>query len=245
MKNIVLAFIKKHAMLLLAAGLLFLLASCGSQAVPRFGNTAVTRHGVAHTEAGPLPGEVSGDWKLLLVNDAHMLPHGYAVSTRSLPNGQSMDERAFPFLEQMLEAARAAGLQPVVCSSYRSMDDQKRLYQNKVRQYKNDGYSEKEAMAQAAKWVAPPGTSEHQAGLSVDIVDYNNQNLDASQEQTATSIWLKENCASFGFIVRYPPEKSKITGVHYEPWHYRYVGAKAAHAIMQQGITLEEYLNAA
>ena len=91
------------------------------------------------------------------------------------------------------------------------------------------------------QWGGRPGTSEHQLGLAVDIVDTGYQNLDEQQEQTAVQQWLLENCAEYGFILRYPTDKAELTGVNYEPWHYRYVGS-AAKGIMEQGVCLEEYL---
>ncbi|MCB6367700.1 M15 family metallopeptidase, partial [Intestinibacillus massiliensis] len=94
----------------------------------------------------------------------------------------------------------------------------------------------------AAVWVAVPGTSEHQLGLAVDLVSLSNQNLNHSQENTALQKWLMKNSWKYGFILRYPSDKSSITGIGYEPWHYRYVGKKAAKAIYEQGVCLEEYL---
>lgn len=208
-------------------------------------STAQSAGTTAPAQNKAMPAETEGTWKLLLVNNSHPLPENFPVSVKSLPNGQAVDERVYPFLERMLEDARAEGLRPVVCSSYRTREDQSGLYGNKVNKYKNDGFEEEEAMARAAAWVAAPGTSEHQAGLSVDIVDINNQNLNETQESTPVSLWMKENCAKYGFILRYPTERNKITGVSYEPWHYRYVGIAAATEIMEKGITLEEYLEQA
>ena len=99
-----------------------------------------------------------------------------------------------------------------------------------------------EAEEQAARWVARPGTSEHETGLAVDIVDTDYQLLDEKQEQTPVQQWLMAHCAEYGFILRYSTEKSDCTGIGYEPWHYRYVGKKAAREITNQNITLEEYL---
>lgn len=103
------------------------------------------------------------------------------------------------------------------------------------------GYSEEGAREEAARWVARPGTSEHETGLAVDIVDKGYQILDRKQEQTPVQQWLMEHCVRYGFILRYPTDKSELTGIGYEPWHYRYVGPEAAAAIMEQGICLEEY----
>ena len=91
--------------------------------------------------------------------------------------------------------------------------------------------------------MAVPGTSEHQLGLAVDIVDRSNQNLDESQEDTAVQQWLMAHSWEYGFILRFPTGKSDITGIIYEPWHYRYVGRDAAKEIYDRGICLEEYLD--
>ena len=106
------------------------------------------------------------------------------------------------------------------------------------------GYSREAAEAEAGKVVAVPGTSEHQLGLALDIVDLNNQNLDTSQEDTPVQKWLIEHSWEYGFILRYPNDKSEITGIIYEPWHYRYVGRDAAREIHERGVCLEEYLSA-
>lgn len=103
------------------------------------------------------------------------------------------------------------------------------------------GYTRNGAEAQAARWVARPGASEHQTGLAVDIVDASYQALDRGQEDTAVQRWLMAHCAEYGFILRYPTGKVERTGVNYEPWHYRYVGVDAARKIMKDGLCLEEY----
>lgn len=135
---------------------------------------------------------------------------------------------------------RAYGLSPVICSAYRSWEKQNELFSNRVSSFISQGYSRTEAEKEAGKVVAVPGTSEHQTGLALDIVDINNQHLDESQEQTPVQQWLMENSWKYGFILRYPNDKSDITGIIYEPWHYRYVGKKAAKEIYEQGICLEE-----
>ena len=99
-----------------------------------------------------------------------------------------------------------------------------------------------QADERAAQVVARPGTSEHNLGLACDIVALDYQNLDDGYAETPEAKWLYENCAKYGFILRYPPDKEDITGVIYEPWHFRYVGEQAAQEIMQRGICLEEYL---
>lgn len=182
------------------------------------------------------------DWALTLVNWENPVPEGYSIPELvELRNGQSIDRRAYPDLQRMMDDCRAAGLDPLICSSYRTEEFQTQLFENKVSKYINQGYDRAEAESLAMQWVARPGTSEHQLGLAVDIVDTGYQNLDEQQEQTAVQQWLLENCAEYGFILRYPTDKAELTGVNYEPWHYRYVGS-AAKGIMEQGVCLEEYL---
>ena len=190
------------------------------------------------------PGEES-DWQLTLVNPWNALPEGFTVELKELSNGHAVDERCYPDLQDMLDACREAGLSPLICSSYRSYEKQKSLYQNKIDRLKTQGYSAKEAQEEAGKAVAAPGTSEHQLGLAVDIVDVSNQNLDSSQEQTAVQKWLMKHSWASGFILRYPNDKSELTGIIYEPWHYRYVGKEAAAEIQALGVCLEEYLEMA
>ena len=183
-------------------------------------------------------------WNLILVNKWNLLPENHNPSLTQLKNGHAIDERAYPDLQNMMDDCRAAGLNPLICSSYRTMDKQKKLYKNKVDEYLAQGYSQEDAEAAAGEVVAVPGTSEHQLGLALDIVDVANQVLDERQENTEVQKWLMKNSWKYGFILRYPTDKSDITGISYEPWHYRYVGKEAAKEIYEAGICLEEYLNA-
>jgi len=184
------------------------------------------------------------DWNLILVNSSHPIDIDYenSIELTQLRNRQSIDSRCYPYLQRMLDDCRAAGLSPVICSSFRTYNRQEELFAEQVQVYINQGYSKSEAEKKAATSVAIPGTSEHEAGLAVDIVDANNQNLNSSQEKTAVQRWLMNNSWKYGFILRYPTEKSEITGIIYEPWHYRFVGIEAAKEIYDRGITLEEYL---
>ena len=199
-----------------------------------------------------VPGAVTGGgksadskdgWNLILVNGDHPLPENFQVPEfTQLVNGHSIDKRAYPDLQRMMDACRADGLQPTICSSYRTREKQEELFERKVQSCLATAASREEAEEQAALWVARPGTSEHQAGLAVDIVDKAYQSLDNGQEETEVQRWLMEHCAEYGFILRYPNDKSEITGIGYEPWHYRFVGEEAAREIMAQGLCLEEYL---
>lgn len=205
---------------------------------------AITQEPVIPEEPA-VPAEAETEWNLRLVNAAHPLPEDFTVpELTQLRNRQAIDKRAYPALQQMMDDARGAGLQPLICSSYRTRATQARLFQNKADTLAKQGYSREEAEDRAAEWVARPGTSEHEAGLAVDIVDKNYQMLDEQQAQTPVQQWLMAHCADYGFILRYPTDKRDLTGIGYEPWHYRYVGEEAAKEIMEQGICLEEYLGA-
>jgi D-alanyl-D-alanine carboxypeptidase len=138
----------------------------------------------------------------------------------------------------MFNAARSDGIYPVVASGYRTAAEQQRLIDEKIVAYKAEGYSAKEAATKAETWVSIPGTSEHQIGIAVDI---NADSIHSAGDEVYE--WLNNNAHKFGFIRRYPPGKVAITGISYEPWHYRYVGVPTATEIHNQGICLEEYLN--
>lgn len=217
----------------------------GSALTSATGLSAKTVSRPEQPEAGSQPAAQpvqAGDWKLLLVNPWNPLPEGFSVQTVTLDNGLQVDERCYPDLQAMMDACRAEGLSPVICSAYRTQADQESLYQAEVERKLSEGYSQSDAEAEAGKVVAVPGTSEHQLGLAVDIVDVNNQLLDESQEHTEVQQWLMEHSWEYGFILRYPNEKSGITGIIYEPWHYRYVGREDAERIHDAGVCLEEYL---
>ncbi len=183
------------------------------------------------------------EWNLILVNPWHKLPEGYTVETTALLNGESVDSRCYSSLQQMLnDCQEQSGGIPIVCSSYRPHEKQVRLYEEQVATLMKAGKTREEAEKEAGTVVAVPGTSEHELGLAVDICDSENQMLDDSQANTKTQQWLMKNCWDYGFILRYPVNKSEITGIIYEPWHYRYVGVEAAREIRDRNICLEEYL---
>lgn len=186
--------------------------------------------------------EKTPDWQLLLVNPWNSLPEGFTVELQALSNGMKVDKRIVEDLNAMLADCRKAGLRPLICSAYRPLETQTRLYNNKIARLRAAGYSKEDAVKEAGRWVAVPGTSEHQTGLALDIVASSYQVLDKRQEQTAEQKWLMEHCWEYGFILRYPSDKSEITGIGYEPWHYRYVGRETALAVRDSGLCFEEYL---
>lgn len=179
---------------------------------------------------------------LTLVNPWNTIPDGYEPQLCTLSDGQQIDRRCYDDLMQMLDDCRAAGNSPYICSAYRTWDTQQALFDNKIQRLENEGYDAGTARDEAAKVVAVPGTSEHQLGLALDIIDTGYTNLDEGQEDTATQQWLMAHCWDYGFILRYPNGTTDITGIIYEPWHYRYVGRTASAQIHELGVTFEEYI---
>ncbi len=192
----------------------------------------------AQAPAGPEPEEPEPEdesWKLILVNAEHPIPEGYEFTLMELRNGQHVDERIYPELQRMFDDARAEGIYPFVNESYRTAEEQQAIMDEYIARYEAAGSEHEEAVRQAREIVALPGTSEHQLGLALDII------AEFSEDSWPTWQWLKDNCARYGFILRYPADKTEITGIAYEPWHFRYVGAEAAAEIMERGLALEEY----
>lgn len=181
-------------------------------------------------------------WYLTFVNKNYVLPENYKLQLSEELFGTycQLDVRCAPYYIEMYNAALKDGCRLTPFSGYRSISTQKRNFENEMKLYLNKGYTFDEAYDKAATNILPPGTSEHNLGLAMDIVSINH-NFDQSKEFK----WLMEHGAEYGFILRYPADKTDITMVQYEPWHWRYVGKEAAMEIMSKGITLEEYLGLA
>lgn len=180
---------------------------------------------------------LDNSWNLILVNSENTIPEDYDIDLLTLSNGQRVDKRIYPDLQKMFDDMRKDGHRPLVVSGYRSKEQQERILEEKTQEYVGQGCIYPVAKVKALQWVAKPGTSEHQLGLAVDInPDYSVSNGWGFYD------WLKDNAHKYGFIKRYPADKSDITGISNEPWHYRYVGCEAAKTIYEEGICLEEYL---
>ncbi|MDO4408697.1 MAG: M15 family metallopeptidase [Eubacteriales bacterium] len=182
---------------------------------------------------------------LLLVNKWHYLPEDYEVEAVDLDNGQQISSICYDQLMEMLRDCAEAGGTPIVCSGFRPHEKQVFLFDEQIKRWLNQGCGQEEAEAMAATAVAVPGTSEHELGLAADIYSSENMSLDESQVDTFTQQWLMEHCWEYGFVLRYPKDKNEITGIIFEPWHYRYVGKEHAEIIHKAGICLEEYLDQA
>lgn len=183
------------------------------------------------------------EWLLRLASAVSPLPEGYAPpELETITDGYQVDSRIASDLRRMIADAKTQDIVLMICSAYRSEEYQSGLYNNKIAEHVNLGYSDEEAAALAATIVLPPGTSEHQTGLAVDIVTPDYQVLDDGFVETPAARWLAENSWQYGFVLRYPQDKQSITDIIYEPWHFRYVGYDHAKIMYENNYCLEEYL---
>lgn len=204
----------------------------------------VTESGYAYSYAGFNPTEIEiseTDWHLTLVNRNYILKEGYTPKLAEAVAGSGiyLDYRVAPHYQKMYDAAKADGVTLTPNSGYRSYDLQKNNFNNKINLYVSQGYDKVTATQNAARIILPPGTSEHNAGLAMDIGW-----VTEDFENSAAYAWLDEHAQDYGFILRYPKseDKQSITEIIYEPWHWRYVGVEAAQSMKQTGQVLEEYL---
>ncbi len=181
-------------------------------------------------------------WSLVLINEEHPLDTEYAPELAQIREGAFVDARIEEETKQMLKDAGEEGLDMYIVSAYRDYETQREVFNTTMVDWISQGYSPLEAYEETKKSVAVPGTSEHASGLALDITSAQYGELDEKQAETEEAKWLAQNCWKYGFILRYPPEKSDITKIIFEPWHYRYIGKEAAKEVMEKNLTLEEYL---
>ncbi len=182
------------------------------------------------------------DWRLVLINKQHPIPEGYHFELVTIKGCMQCDGRIKEDLLAMLQGAKDDGVNLVIRSPYRDMSRQEYLFNRKIKVYMQNGMSYMEAYKTVSQTVTVPGASEHQIGLAIDITSDNYAALDAGFGDTQAGEWLAKYGCEYGFILRYPLGKEYITGIEYEPWHFRYVGKEAAEIIMEKGITLEEFV---
>ena len=179
------------------------------------------------------------DWKIRLVNKENPLPEDFEVELENIDGTRKFDKRAIEALKQMLKDIKEQGITNIwVQSAYRSIEYQKNLYQKSINKYLEIGISQEEAEKLTEEYINKPGTSEHNLGLAIDFNE-----VDEGFENTKAYSWLQENASKYGFILRYSKDKEEITGVKYEPWHWRYVGQEHAEKMKEQNLCLEEYVN--
>lgn len=187
---------------------------------------------VQRPSSAPANGYPELPWQLTLVNQENGLPESHRFSLKTVADGQQVDKRIVSSLKALLADAAAQGYDIHINSGYRTSKEQQQLYEEKLQTFLASGYDETTAAGLTQQWVSPAGTSEHELGLAVDIGTATPDLYD----------WLLANSWRYGFIQRYPDDKTSITGVAHEPWHLRYVGQDAAAAIYAQGLCLEEYV---
>ena len=173
---------------------------------------------------------------LILVNSENAFPDNINLNLVKFQEKEVADI-IYNDLVDMYNEALNDNVTLKINNAYRSKQEQTQIFNDKMRSYQNEGYSEDKAYEQTKLTVQVPGYSEHETGLAID---FSNEGYYDENEQMWE--WLKNNAYKYGFILRYPQDKNEITKIDYEPWHYRYVGKKAAKEITNQNITLEEYL---
>ena len=173
---------------------------------------------------------------LILVNSENAFPDNVNLNLVSF-NGYQVADTIYNDLARMYNAALNDNITLKINNAYRSKDEQNRIFESKMNAYENEGYTKEKAYEQTTLTVQVPGYSEHETGLAIDFS--NEGHYDENEKMWE---WLKNNAYKYGFILRYPEDKYEITKINYEPWHYRYVGKKAAKDITNKNLTLEEYL---
>ncbi|MCR5773452.1 MAG: M15 family metallopeptidase [Lachnospiraceae bacterium] len=208
------------------------------------------RNGLNENDSGILIEDENGnmvspdfddDWSLILINKDHLIPDDYTFELATITDSVTSDVRCAGALVKMIRGARNDNVYLYVASPFRDLERQTFVFNRKVESIMKEGYDYDEAYQMASEVVAIPGTSEHQVGLAFDLVTDGYWKLDEGFAYTDGGKWLAENAPDYGFILRYPKGKEDITKIEFEPWHYRYVGVKAAKEMQRLGLTLEEY----
>jgi D-alanyl-D-alanine carboxypeptidase len=200
-----------------------------------------------NTTPAPLDDNIDNEWAMYLVNSKNPLPADYDDRLETTivytdTRDYYLDNRAAPYLLELIDDAAADGVDLLVVSTYRSQEYQKGNFERSVADRMANGMDYDTAYADTLLQVTLPGYSEHNAGLAADIMSPEYTSMDDDGfKNTEAFAWLSENAADYGFILRYPENKQDITGIIYEPWHYRFVGVYYAKEITERGITLEEY----
>ncbi len=185
--------------------------------------------------------EAQADWRLLLVNKQHSIPDDYEFPLGTISGSMQCDARVLEQLLLMMQAAKDDGVDLVICSPYRDFNRQTYLFNRKITRYMNAGMSYMDAYKEASIAVTSPNASEHRLGLAFDFYSSSYRNLNEGFADTETGKWLKEHSYEYGFVLRYPKGKEYITGIEFEPWHFRYVGVDAATYMTTHELTLEEF----
>ena len=200
-----------------------------------------TEEQISEEEAVEISSFDKNDWKIILINKQHPIPENYEFTLATIKGSMKCDERIIPELQQMMQAAREDGVTLVIRSPYRDYERQIYLFNRKVKGYMKKKMSYLESYRTTAQAVTVPGASEHQAGLALDITSDTYTTLTEGFAETKAGEWLAQHSYEYGFILRYPDGKEDITGISFEPWHFRYVGKNAAKYMYDNDLTLEEF----
>ena len=181
---------------------------------------------------------------LMLVSRFEPIPEGFDKKLiLKRVSGKLFESQAANALSDMLEAARKDSIVIEVVSGYRSADYQQLLWEKEISKEMAGGLGYTEAVEKVSQTLALPHCSEHETGLAADLAEQGNDDVDYSFSKSPQAKWLEKNAYRYGFILRYPRLKEHITGIAFEPWHYRYVGTESAELIRSSGLCLEEFLD--
>lgn len=181
-----------------------------------------------------------GEWSIILLNPWHSIEEDLDIELKGV--GRKVDARIAEVVRKLIRDAKSDGVSIKCQSGFRDIEYQTGLFERKVERLMRTGLTEEEARKQAATVVAVPGTSEHHTGLAIDFTTEGMSSLTEEFAKTKAFAWLMENGYKYGFIMRYPEDKMHITGIIYEPWHWRYVGPTVSYAMHGTGECYEEYL---
>lgn len=190
--------------------------------------------------------DTNADWAFFLIDQEHMLDENYTPRLAPVYRDMQLDIRAAKYAVEMLDAAKKDCVYLVVTSAYRSPEKQRKNIEEYISKLLHEGRTEEEAIAYTYTQIAPPGASEHGAGLAMDITTERwfetHTELTEEFDETEEFAWLEQNAYKYGFIMRYHKNKEAVQGgIAYEPWHYRFIGNKAKD-VWESGLTLEEYM---
>ncbi|SFH69424.1 M15 family metallopeptidase [Pisciglobus halotolerans] len=213
-------------------------------------SSEMTKEEKEHQEMlAELPDVSTSDWNLILVNNWTPIDKDTekGIPLKEVEEGKQMDERIVDAYQTWMKDAAKAGYSVYLASAYRSISHQETNYNNKIKHYMNEGYSKEEAVQRTEDYIAIPGGSEHHTGLALDMVDIDwinaGHGLDPEYDTQESQQWLVSTMADHGFILRFPKDKEKETGIKYESWHFRYVGKENAKYIEKHQLSLEEYID--
>lgn len=214
-------------------------AAASPEAVPSIAAESIASEASVLSETAPTPEpafQQLGDWRLVLVNSEVPLPDDFQM-TPTLFDTITVNSKMYPELTALINAAYNDEINLWIASGYRSVEEQENVLNRAVQRRMADGMTYEKAYEDARLTIQEPGYSEHHTGLAVDFND-----VADDFRETKAYTWLQEHAAEYGFVERYPKDKESITGIDYEPWHYRYVGKEHAQRMNELNMCLEEYV---